>query len=476
MAAPLLPLLRLWLSAYPGAKLFAYLSGTTTKTNTYSDASLTTPNANPVVSDGTTGLFGSIYLDPAIAYKFVLAPSTDTDPPTNPLFTQDNVTLRADQVFTVLSKTANYTVLVGDGDDVLILADATTGAMTVSLYTAVGNAGHKVRVVKIDSSANPVTIDPSGAQTANGVSALVLNGQWQSVSLAADGSNWVKFAGAQVEPLASSGRLTLTSGTPVTSTDVTAATSVYFTPYRGNQISLFDGTFWLRRAFSELSLSLAGLAADTNYDVFLYDVAGVLTLQAVAWTNATTRATALTLQNGVRVKSGATTYRYLGSFRTTGTIGQTEDSLAKRFLQNEAHPEPAAVKVFEGTDSWTYTTATWRQANGAAGNQIALLNANTDRPLSLRAKGLSGQSNSQVERYTGIGEDSTSAPSTSATTAGAGTPGQATTTAEYVAVPPLGYHYYAQLEYSEAAGTTTWYGDRGGTPVTQSGLQGSWYH
>src|SRR5665213_2163919 len=36
------------------------------------------------------------------------------------------------------------------------------------------------------------------------------------------------------------GRLTLTSGVPVTTADVASATTVYFTPYKGNKIALFD--------------------------------------------------------------------------------------------------------------------------------------------------------------------------------------------------------------------------------------------
>jgi len=54
------------------------------------------------------------------------------------------------------------------------------------------------------------------------------------------------------------GRLTLTSGTPVTTSDVTAATSVYYTPYVGNKISLYNGWEWIFHEFSELSLSLSG--------------------------------------------------------------------------------------------------------------------------------------------------------------------------------------------------------------------------
>lgn len=72
-----------------GYQLFTYVAGTSTKQDTYSDVALTTPNANPIILDAA-GRPGAIYLSPT-SYKFVLAPDDDTDPPTSPYWTQDNV-------------------------------------------------------------------------------------------------------------------------------------------------------------------------------------------------------------------------------------------------------------------------------------------------------------------------------------------------------------------------------------------------
>lgn len=74
---------------------------------------------------------------------------------------------------------------------------------------------------------------------------------------------------AEASPL-QCGRLTLQSGTPITTSDVTAAATVYFTPWRGNVLSLFDGTDWQPYTFSELSLTLSGLTSGKNYDVYAY--------------------------------------------------------------------------------------------------------------------------------------------------------------------------------------------------------------
>lgn len=70
-----------------GGKLFTYTAGTSTKVSTYSDTTGTV-NDNPIVLDSAGRC--TIYLVPG-NYKFVLAPSTDTDPPTSPLWTLDNI-------------------------------------------------------------------------------------------------------------------------------------------------------------------------------------------------------------------------------------------------------------------------------------------------------------------------------------------------------------------------------------------------
>jgi hypothetical protein len=63
--------------ALPGAKLYAYQTGTSTPQNTYQDIDLTTPHANPVVADAS-GFFAPIYLDPSLPnYRLTLTTSAD---------------------------------------------------------------------------------------------------------------------------------------------------------------------------------------------------------------------------------------------------------------------------------------------------------------------------------------------------------------------------------------------------------------
>jgi len=110
------------------------------------------------------------------------------------------------------------------------------------------------------------------------------------------------------------GRLSLVSGDPVNAAGTASASTVYFSPYLGNRISLYDGTRWKMYSFTERSIALSGLTASLPYDVWIYDNAGTLTLEILAWSTTTARATALVLQDGVWCKTGALTRRYLGTF------------------------------------------------------------------------------------------------------------------------------------------------------------------
>lgn len=80
-----------------GGKLFTYAAGGTTKINSYTTQA-GTANVNPVVLN-TRGEC-NLWLTPGTAYKFVLAPSTDTDPPTNAFWTVDNVNAATPGSFT----------------------------------------------------------------------------------------------------------------------------------------------------------------------------------------------------------------------------------------------------------------------------------------------------------------------------------------------------------------------------------------
>jgi len=157
------------------------------------------------------------------------------------------------------------------------------------------------------------------------------------------------------------GRLTLVSGTPVSLADQTAKTTLYFTPFRGNRISLYNGTGWITHVLTEKSVSVPATTS-LPFDVFAYSDSGTVTLECLTWTNDTTRATGVTTQDGVYVKNGATTRRYLGTCRTTAVEGQTEDSLANRLVWSYYNRVYRRLLVADATGH-DYNTAVWRAWN-----------------------------------------------------------------------------------------------------------------
>lgn len=262
------------------------------------------------------------------------------------------------------------------------------------------------------------------------------------------------------------GRLTLTSGTPVTTSDVTGAGTLYYTPYVSDLISLYTGVAWRTYTFSELSLSLSGYTAAKPYDVWLYDNAGTLTLDSTVWTNGTTRATAIARQNGTWTKSGAAARLYLGTIYTSGT-GTTEDSgggvdtVAKRYVWNAYNRRPRAMRCIDSTSSWNYTVATWRQANNNALNQVEFVLGVAEEPVKATVH-VRFSNTVAANNSVGIGLDRKDTASDAqvygmANPAGGNTPGMAF----YSGFPAAGFHYMAWMEKSQVAGTTSWVGSSG---------------
>jgi hypothetical protein len=168
------------------------------------------------------------------------------------------------------------------------------------------------------------------------------------------------------------GRLTLESGAPIPTTNQSGKTTLYFTPFRGNRIAIYTNGAWELQTFTEISLSLSGLTASTPYDIWVYDNSGTLTLDKTAWTNGTTRATALALQDGVYIKSGDATRRYLGTIYINSTGGQTEDTVSQRFVYN--YYNRARRHMYKAdTNSHAYTTASWRAWNNTTNARIEFI-------------------------------------------------------------------------------------------------------
>jgi hypothetical protein len=266
------------------------------------------------------------------------------------------------------------------------------------------------------------------------------------------------------------GRLTLATGVPVTTTDQTAKTTVYYTPYLGNRIALYDGSAtWNVRTTAEISVAVPATTV-TPFDVFCYDNAGVATLEATNWTNDTTRATALTYQDGVLVKTGATTRRYLGTGRTTGSSGQIESSTSKRFLWNYYNRVVRHLSCVDTTDTWDYTTATWRAVNTnttAGQGRVEVMIGVAEDALKAAHQAACFNANSPIVAV-GIALDATNTNHAQVYGGYANANG-VNISAFFEGIPTAGYHFIQRTEISTASGTTTWKGDAAGT-IMQTGM------
>lgn len=493
---------------YSGAKLFTYASGSTTKQTTYQESTGTTAHANPIVLNSRGEPSAAIWGTTGQTYKLVLAPSTDTDPPAASISTIDNIspindtTVTLDQWVSGPAPTfvsSTQFTLVGDqtstfhvGRRVKVTDAGGTkyGTITVSAFTtlttvtitgdalATPTSAVSYGLLTTDNPSTPVPIDTHPVVSGSADKTKKLRFEVDSLTTSTTRVQHVpdfdQFLGASYAEM--SGRLTLTSGTAVTTSDVTAATTVYYALRGGNRIWLYDGTLtlWKPYVFAELSVAVPATTA-TVYDVFVYDNAGTLTLDATAWTNDTTRATALTTQNGILVKSGATGRRYVGSFRTTGVSGQTEDSVAKRYVWNYYNRVLRPMRVLEATNSWAYTTATLRQANAAAANQLDMVIGVSEEPVKASVYAACNNTNALAIGVVAVGLDSTTTMASGCIAPPTITPsanGYTNPEAHWMGYPGIGRHTLVWLEYAEVAGTMTWYGDNNNPTIQQSGILG----
>lgn len=294
------------------------------------------------------------------------------------------------------------------------------------------------------------------------------------------------------------GRLTLTTAVPVQLADVAGATSVFYTPYVGNQIPIWNGITFTPTVFPELTLALSNPnhAINSNYDAFVAFNAGVLTVcTGPAWTSDTGRGTGAGTTQLTRVlglytntvsmtaRNGATTFTvaagfgtYVGTIRTIGSAGQTSwvanpaaaagGGACLLYQWNMFNRVPASAISMDSTNTWAYTTATWRAANAAVSsgllNRISAIFGFNEDAVSVVFNGLVTASN--IGAAVGVGLDSI--------TAWSGTPGlynnnstpggPGALPAFFTGAAGQGLHFFQALEYGT---TNTVFGGDNNVPL-----------
>lgn len=303
-----------------GGKIYTYTAGSSTPQASYTSVTGLTAQANPIILNARGEVDNPIWLTDGLSYKFALYDVNDVL-----IRTVDNVDGVNDSgsnssqwVISGVAPTfvsATQFTLVGDqttefhvGRRVKLTVTAGTayGYISVSAYTSLTTVTVVLDSGVLDSGLSAVQL---GLLTTDNPSSPILKDSNFRVSGSADKTKRVALevdglttattrtmtvpdrdftiAGADELVKAQDFRLTLTTAVPVTTSDVTGATTVYATPYLGNRIALYDGAKWNVRTTAELSLPLGTLTNGQAYDVFCYDNAGVPTLEAAEWANET---------------------------------------------------------------------------------------------------------------------------------------------------------------------------------------------
>jgi len=280
----------------------------------------------------------------------------------------------------------------------------------------------------------------------------------------------------------------------VTTADVTGATTVYFTPYKGNVISLYDGAKWTPTVFTELSQattdttkSPAAVANNSNYDVFVWNDAGTLrATRGPAWSSDTARgAGAGTTElevlagryvNKIAITNGPAAQRglYVGTIRSNGSA-QINDSEALRCVWNNFNRVKRAMKKIDTTDSWTYNTAAYRYSNNNAANRLDLVRGLDEDSVHVTASSQMANSVGSVPCLNAVGLDSSTAVATGCIRVQTDSENSAgfssSMRSSWNGTPGLGFHFLAWIENGNGAGgTSTWIGDNG-TVTRQSGIE-----
>ncbi len=133
------------------------------------------------------------------------------------------------------------------------------------------------------------------------------------------------------------------------------------------------------------------------------------------------------------------------------------------------------MKALEATATWTYTTATLRQANAATTNQLDCVIGVAEVEVTAEVIGRcqNDQIAGQAAMLVAIGEDSTTTASSSCLftdPVNYGASLRQIVGARLRVFPAVGHRTFVWLEASSAVGTTTWGGVN--SQVYQSGIIG----
>lgn len=296
-------------------------------------------------------------------------------------------------------------------------------------------------------------------------------------------------------PVTPQGRLTLTSGTAVPTSSVTAATTLYYTPATGRFVPIWNGSILVNtdtggeisQATTDTTKSPAAVAANQVYDIFVWNDGGTIrATRGPPWSAGTggsnavrgtgVGSTALTLLNGVLVNANAITNGPAANYGTyVGTVMSDASSQLDMVFGGSSAGGTAAVlgvwnaynrvlvnaRVSDSTSSWTYNSATPRAVDASNNNRVTFVTGGAvDAIQASYMDGITLPATASAFALIGFAMDSTS---TFDRNTGGATPTANINFMWPSAVgfysPKLGQHYIQAIEQSSGTNTTTFSGN-----------------
>ena len=286
------------------------------------------------------------------------------------------------------------------------------------------------------------------------------------------------------------GRLTVLSGNPV-AYGVTGATSLYYTPYLGQLVPIYDGASWimhdvggeLSQALSDAAKSPGAAAANSLYDVFVWNDGGTYRLsRGSAWTNDSTRSSGLIrikgiLANAAAIANGPAANRgtYVGTVMTNAaaqvkfTLGSAAagGGAAELGVWNMYNRVSLRAMVQDTTSNWTYSGTPFRPANNSSNNRVTWVVGLNEDLVEVRYS-VMGQASSPEPvlgvslAYAGVGIDSISAAigvSTAASISSASTINLiALAQGAWCGLTGVGKHFVQAIEASPTGSVISYFG------------------
>ncbi len=240
------------------------------------------------------------------------------------------------------------------------------------------------------------------------------------------------------------GRLSLSSTVPVPTSDITAATTIYYLPYQGEIVPVYNGTSWTKLDITSAGINFVlgatNMATTQVYDVYAVNVAGTPTLCSMYWGANTSRSTtaagksgtanaAVTQLNGIWVNTAAiaTANCYggaagttavvipinqgtlLGSYYTSGSASTqvvcnptaaSGGTAIGVYLSNAYNRVPLVCSDSDTATSQTSTSATW--AALGAGDKAQFVDSLQQVAFSYAAEAVAGGSSTGVDAQFGV--------------------------------------------------------------------------